>query len=356
MEEVEAANSAAVESCHKLLALLSQQQDPALLRSIASETGEACAKFRKVVSLLSNGGGGRGGHARGRFSRRRKPVGFLSQKGFLESSSNTPLGMLMSGSAATPSPSAGSAGQLRPQVGAPPQPRRSLDLISSSSKSAHQFGPPKMVQPLSVQFQFGATAHRYPFQQQQQNLQAQMFKRSNSGISLKFDSPSGGAGTISSPRSFMSSLSMDGSVASLDGKPPMRLLGGPAVSDPLNVRQCAPKRRCTGRGEDGSGKCTTGGKCHCSKRRKLRIKRSIKVPAISNKISDIPPDEYSWRKYGQKPIKGSPHPRGYYKCSTVRGCPARKHVERCVDEPAMLIVTYEGEHSHNRLPTQSAQT
>lgn len=43
--------------------------------------------------------------------------------------------------------------------------------------------------------------------------------------------------------------------------------------------------------------------------RKLRVKRSIKVPAISNKLADIPPDEYSWRKYGQKPIKGSPHPR-----------------------------------------------
>lgn len=43
--------------------------------------------------------------------------------------------------------------------------------------------------------------------------------------------------------------------------------------------------------------------------RKHRIKRSIKVPAISNKLADIPPDEYSWRKYGQKPIKGSPHPR-----------------------------------------------
>lgn len=47
----------------------------------------------------------------------------------------------------------------------------------------------------------------------------------------------------------------------------------------------------------------------CITCRKLRVKRSIKVPAISNKLADIPPDEYSWRKYGQKPIKGSPHPR-----------------------------------------------
>lgn len=47
----------------------------------------------------------------------------------------------------------------------------------------------------------------------------------------------------------------------------------------------------------------------CCFNRKLRVKRSIKVPAISNKVADIPPDEYSWRKYGQKPIKGSPHPR-----------------------------------------------
>ncbi|XP_057544853.1 probable WRKY transcription factor 15 [Amaranthus tricolor] len=97
-----------------------------------------------------------------------------------------------------------------------------------------------------------------------------------------------------------------------------------------------------------NGKCGgPSGRCHCSKKRKMRLKRIVRVPAISSKMADIPPDDYSWRKYGQKPIKGSPHPRGYYKCSTVRGCPARKHVERALDDPNMLIVTYEGEHNHS---------
>ncbi|KAG0472247.1 hypothetical protein HPP92_016793 [Vanilla planifolia] len=50
------------------------------------------------------------------------------------------------------------------------------------------------------------------------------------------------------------------------------------------------------------------------------------VSAISSRMADIPSDLYSWRKAcGQKPIKGSPT-RGYYKCSSLRGCPARKHV------------------------------
>lgn len=43
--------------------------------------------------------------------------------------------------------------------------------------------------------------------------------------------------------------------------------------------------------------------------RKLRIKRTVRVPAVSNKPGDIPPDDYKWRKYGQKAIKGSSHPR-----------------------------------------------
>lgn len=47
--------------------------------------------------------------------------------------------------------------------------------------------------------------------------------------------------------------------------------------------------------------------------------------------------------------------RGYYKCSSVRGCPARKHVERALDDPAMLIVTYEGEHIHHDAPAAASR-
>uniref|UniRef100_A0A6V7QRH0 WRKY domain-containing protein n=1 Tax=Ananas comosus var. bracteatus TaxID=296719 RepID=A0A6V7QRH0_ANACO len=192
-------------------------------------------------------------------------------------------------------------------------------------------------------------------QQQQKRLQSEMLRRSNSGINIKFDSSNCTVATASSSKSFLSSLSMDGSIASLDGKPfqtPFQLISG--RSRPTRwICTCLRKGGASKRAR-WSGRCASGAKCHCSKKRKLRVKRSIKVPAISNKLADIPADEYSWRKYGQKPIKGSPHPRGYYKCSSVRGCPARKHVERCVDEPSMLIVTYEGEHNHGKLLNQPA--
>ncbi|MCO5609049.1 hypothetical protein L7F22_063270 [Adiantum nelumboides] len=140
--------------------------------------------------------------------------------------------------------------------------------------------------------------------------------------------------------SFMSSLSLDGSKQ--HAFQPGFIHGGSNGRPPISMA----KKKCSGKSEDGGGKCTSSGKCHCSKRRKSRNRTVIRVPAISLKMADIPVDEFSWRKYGQKPIKGSPHPRGYYKCSTVRGCPARKHVERALDDSSMLIVTYEGEHNH----------
>ncbi|XP_047338382.1 WRKY transcription factor 22-like [Impatiens glandulifera] len=82
-----------------------------------------------------------------------------------------------------------------------------------------------------------------------------------------------------------------------------------------------------------------------SKRRKHQQKRVCQVPA-----EGLSSDMWSWRKYGQKPIKGSPYPRGYYRCSTSKGCMARKQVERNRSDPSMFIVTYTGEHNH-AMPT-----
>ncbi|KAM0843099.1 hypothetical protein ACQ4PT_057932 [Festuca glaucescens] len=60
---------------------------------------------------------------------------------------------------------------------------------------------------------------------------------------------------------------------------------------------------------------------------------------------EILDDGYKWRKYGKKSVKNSPNPRNYYRCST-EGCNVKKRVERDKDDPAYVVTTYEGTHTH----------
>ncbi|XVE73001.1 hypothetical protein DITRI_Ditri11bG0083300 [Diplodiscus trichospermus] len=302
MEEVEEANKSAVESCHRVLRILSQPQDQVHYRNLMAETGEAVFRFERVVSLLNAGLG----HARVRKLGKLQlpfPQSILLDNPLNKAtdypSKNLQLGCLGSSVQELSSHAKNSLYLGNPSLELSSNGKNPLHLAQQAPCGHHNF----------LQQQQQHMQQRLQLQQQQKQEQMKhqakmMFRKSNSGINFNFDSSSC-TPTMSSTRSFISSLSIDGSVANLDGGSAFHLIGAPRSSDQGSQQ----KKKCSGRGEDGTVKCGTSGRCHCSKKRKHRVKRSIKVPAISNKLADIPPDDYSWRKYGQKPIKGSPHPR-----------------------------------------------
>lgn len=256
MEEVEKTNCAAVESCHRVINILSQNQEQNQFRNLGEQTGEAVQKFKKVVSLLNSSCG----HARVRKTNK-IPAPF-PQHIFLETPSlptddhcPKPLNLLKT------NPSFQKSQENTPilknalTLGSP-----SFDL-SLHSKNLHipQHTPLPNYHLLQQQQQ-----QMFQLQQQQLKQQELMYQRSNSGISLNFDNTSSCTPTMSSTRSFISSLSMDGSVANLDGS--SFRFGGARSADQSSYHN---KKRCSGRGEDGSVKCGGSGRCHCSKKRFL---------------------------------------------------------------------------------------
>lgn len=84
--------------------------------------------------------------------------------------------------------------------------------------------------------------------------------------------------------------------------------------------------------------------CHSDPPPKPGKKAKIVVHAAGD--VGISADGYRWRKYGQKMVKGNPHPRNYYRCTSA-GCPVRKQIETAVDNANAVIITYKGVHDHD---------
>ncbi|KAA8530958.1 hypothetical protein F0562_005675 [Nyssa sinensis] len=85
------------------------------------------------------------------------------------------------------------------------------------------------------------------------------------------------------------------------------------------------------------------------KMKKIKSRRKVREPRFCFKTMsdvDILDDGYKWRKYGQKVVKNTEHPRSYYRC-TQDNCRVKKRVERLAEDPRMVITTYEGRHIHS---------
>ncbi|KAJ6335232.1 hypothetical protein OIU76_007479 [Salix suchowensis] len=305
---VREAATSGIQSVEEVIKLLRQNQLEQQQINIMTVTDMAVNNFRKVISLL--GRTTRTGHARFR----RAPVTSPAQQQKQEEPESQ---------------------QEKRQVQEPGPSVRAINSQPTEQGSAFRDYQPTPI-------------HRLPPLPHNQQPKSPLLVTIK-GLSDRNETPTtinfSNSPSISSATSFMSSLTGETDSFQRSMSSGFHFTQPSAGKPPLSTS--SNKRKCDSM--DGAAlKCgSSSGRCHCSKKRKSRVKRVVRVPATSNKMADIPTDDYSWRKYGQKPIKGSPHPRGYYKCSSVRGCPARKHVERAPDDSMMLIVTYEGEHHHS---------
>lgn len=230
MEEVEVASKSAVESCHVVLNLLSQQQTSCDFKSLMVETSEAVSKLKRVSSLLTRGPG----HAKfRRLNNKFRPS--FPQHIFVESSISC----------------GNDVSSDYTQVLAP----EPLQMVPAPLMLSHKMCLEKSF----LELKPPPPPFRAPPYQLIHNHQQIAYSRSSSGVNLKFD----GAGSSScytpsvsnGSRSFVSSLSMDTSVVDYD-RSSFHLSGLSRGSDQISKKMCS-----------GSSKCGSRSKCHCSKKR-----------------------------------------------------------------------------------------
>ncbi|KAG5593284.1 hypothetical protein H5410_043798 [Solanum commersonii] len=83
-------------------------------------------------------------------------------------------------------------------------------------------------------------------------------------------------------------------------------------------------------------------------RRDKGRKRKYVPPRVAfhtRSTEDILDDGFKWRKYGQKAVKNSTHPRSYYRC-THHTCNVKKQIQRLSKDTSIVVTTYEGIHNH----------
>ncbi|XP_022974266.1 probable WRKY transcription factor 12 isoform X2 [Cucurbita maxima] len=103
---------------------------------------------------------------------------------------------------------------------------------------------------------------------------------------------------------------------------------------------------CTGSTSDGSNSWWRNSNAD---KTKVKVRRKLREPRFcfqTRSDVDVLDDGYKWRKYGQKVVKNSLHPRSYYRC-THSNCRVKKRVERLSEDCRMVITTYEGRHNHS---------
>ncbi|OVA11299.1 DNA-binding WRKY [Macleaya cordata] len=108
-------------------------------------------------------------------------------------------------------------------------------------------------------------------------------------------------------------------------------------------------QNCTGSGNDGSNSWWRNSSSSSDKSKVNKVRRKLREPRFcfqTRSDVDVLDDGYKWRKYGQKVVKNSLHPRSYYRC-THSNCRVKKRVERLSEDCRMVITTYEGRHTHS---------